>query len=231
MKDRMMILMTMAKGARMAKMITMVIQMTMAMRRGWRRWSQWWYRWPWRRGEDGEDDEEGDEGEDDSSDEDSDESSNSNDSEDRDMRDDSIPRDKAHLCPVSGCQEWITSQQQRFGHERREDTNRQSPLLSHLGAPGMDHITTENNSKQNRRRIEGVSGLPNNYIAICGGWRGVAQIIRWHRPSTQQIQRQIRSCILSLCFLTSIKGSEKFGVGCHKVGASLTPNPLPRVKL
>lgn len=52
-------------------------------------------------------------GQDDSSDDDSDERSDSNDSEDRDMRDDRIPRDGAHFCPMSGCHDWISSQEQK----------------------------------------------------------------------------------------------------------------------
>lgn len=55
---------------------------------------------------------EGDEGGEDGSDDDFDEASDGNDSEDRDMKDEKIPRDKAHFCPVSGCQEWIIPPQQ-----------------------------------------------------------------------------------------------------------------------
>lgn len=69
--------------------------------------------------EDGADNVEGDEGGDDGSDssdgsdDDFDEISDGYDSEDRDMKDEKIPRDKAHFCPISGCQEWISSQQQK----------------------------------------------------------------------------------------------------------------------
>ena len=64
-------------------------------------------------GEDGADNVEGDEGGDDGSDDNFDEIGDGYDSEDRDMKDKKIPSDKAHFCPISGCQEWITSQQQK----------------------------------------------------------------------------------------------------------------------
>lgn len=50
------------------------------------------------------------EDEDDQGDHWSDQSSDSGDSEDRDKRDDWISRDRAHFCPISGCQEWIKTQ-------------------------------------------------------------------------------------------------------------------------
>ena len=59
-----------------------------------------------------EDDQDGDDGQDGSSDEDDGERSDSNDSEDRDMRDDRIPKDCPHFCPMPGCNEWVTAQEQ-----------------------------------------------------------------------------------------------------------------------
>ena len=67
-------------------------------------------------GQDGGDDqydEDGQDGDDDgSSDEDDGERSDSNDSEDRDMRDDRIPRDGPHFCPIRGCNEWVSAREQ-----------------------------------------------------------------------------------------------------------------------
>ena len=67
-------------------------------------------------GQDGGDDqydEDGQDGDDDgSSDEDDGERSDSNDSEDRDMKDDRIPRDGPHFCPIPGCDEWISAREQ-----------------------------------------------------------------------------------------------------------------------
>lgn len=65
--------------------------------------------------EDGTEKIEGDEGGDEGSDgsDDFGEDSDGNDSDDRDIKDEKIPSDKAHFCPIANCQEWITSRQQR----------------------------------------------------------------------------------------------------------------------
>lgn len=62
--------------------------------------------------QDGDDGQDGDHGQDGSSDEDDGEQSDANDSQDRDMRDDRIPRDGPHFCPMSACKKWITAREQ-----------------------------------------------------------------------------------------------------------------------
>lgn len=71
-------------------------------------------------GQDDKADENGRDGDDQDSisDEDDGERSDSNDSDDRDMRDDRIPRDCPHFCPMSGCNEWVTTQQEQEGSKR-----------------------------------------------------------------------------------------------------------------
>lgn len=70
-------------------------------------------------GQDDEDDQDGDDGQDSSSDEDDGERSDGNDSDDRDMRDDRIPKDCPHFCPMSGCNEQVTTQQEQEASKRR----------------------------------------------------------------------------------------------------------------